>query len=193
MCCPNHSENWFGAGSFHHLKGTPNVFSFEEKPDLAWKCLLFTNRDKQHLACSFNHSRIAISLTPQYEYGNILVAKYVQLSNKPTPMHLCSGKQLFLFPTYTSAVTRANKPMCCLLLYKHWFVAGRFHHLKGTPNGFSFEEQPDLPWQCLLFISGKSEHSYFLQPGQNGHLTNSTNKSWEASWFQSIFNPENRH
>lgn len=33
---------------------------------------------------------------------------------------------------------------CCLLLSDHWFGAGKFSHVKGTSNVFSFKEKPDL-------------------------------------------------
>ena len=33
-------EHWFGAGTFHCLKGIINVFSFPEKADWAWPCLV---------------------------------------------------------------------------------------------------------------------------------------------------------
>ena len=41
--------------------------------------------------------------------------------------------------------------MCCLFLAEHWFSAQRFHPMKGTPNWFSFEENPDLAGEFLLF------------------------------------------
>ena len=67
MCCPMLSVYLFGEGSFHHLKGTPNVLYFEDMPDLSWQCLLFTSGEKRHIASSYNQGRMAISQTPENE------------------------------------------------------------------------------------------------------------------------------
>ena len=66
-CCLFLPEQQFDAGSFPHLKGTPNVSSFEENSDLAWETPLFLIAEKQHMARSYNKGTMAISKTPQTE------------------------------------------------------------------------------------------------------------------------------
>ena len=53
-------EPWDIAWIFHHLKGTPNVFSFAENAEVAWEILLFHIRDKKHIASPYNQGQIAI-------------------------------------------------------------------------------------------------------------------------------------
>ena len=78
------------------------------------------------------------------------------------------------------------------MISEHRFVAGIFHHLKGTQNVFSFEENLDLPWQCLLFNTGEKDHiASSYNQGRIDVSPMPKNKSMGASWLQCIFNSVN--
>ena len=120
--------------------------------------------------------------------------KYIQLSDQtPSQCILTQECNPCLFPTQTFPITRANKPMCFLLLSEQQFCSGSFHHLKGTPNVLYFEDMPDLSWQCLLFTSGEKRHiASSYNQGRMAISQTPENESLETSCLQSIFNSVNR-
>lgn len=81
-CCLKLSEQEFGAGSLEGMKATPNVFSWEEKSDLAWEILRFHLWNKQHIAHSYNQGKMVFTKFHQKHIGSDLVAKCIQLSEK---------------------------------------------------------------------------------------------------------------
>ena len=143
---------WFGSVTFHHIKWTPNLFSFEYKPDLAWKCLLFTIREKQHIVSLNMQGRMTISQTPQMRAWKRHCCKaYSAQWRNTNPSAYLLKKTTMPFSYLNTHIPRAHEPKCCPNHSEHWFGAGSFHPLKGTPNVFFFEEKPDLPWKYLLF------------------------------------------
>ena len=85
MGCLLLSEPRFITLIFHHSKGTPNVFSFVEKFEVAWQILLFHIREKQHITSSYNQGTFAISQTQPPS-----IWKLPGPTGKPTPWRYSS-------------------------------------------------------------------------------------------------------
>ena len=86
-------EPWYGAGTFHCLKGTSNIFSFQETADWAWPCLGFTSLEKWQRASSYKEGRMTIAQTKE---NKRLVASWLLCTftyvYRLHPQGLCSGK-----------------------------------------------------------------------------------------------------
>lgn len=146
MCFPMLSVHWFSPGSFHHLKGTQNVLSFAEMPDLIRKFLLSqagkycTQRDKA-VRAEWQYQK---TKSTKQEYGSFLPAKYIQIIEWiAVPMQNLLGKQPLSFSELGLSISRANMPLCWTMLTLLWFGSRSFHHLKSTTKFFSFVENPD--------------------------------------------------
>ena len=130
-----------------------------------------------------------LTSSTKQEAGSFLLAKHILLSEQtPAPMELCLGKQPLPFPTKPSLAGRAKELLCCQMLSVHWLFAGSFCGLKPTPNMFSFVENPDLVWKCLLFIiEGKLHIASYVDHCLMAISQTPQFKGLEASYLQSLF------
>ena len=157
MCCTNNSVHWFGAGSFYHLKGIPNMFTFVEKPNLAWKCLLFTtgtnNTERARAFMAESHN---LQKTRVWKLPHCKVYSTWWMNTSPN-VSLLWNASLTLFqprPFLYTGRMRQNAAQISL----HWVCTGGFCHLNGTPNMFSFVQKSALAWKCLLFTNMEKQH-----------------------------------
>ena len=139
MSFPMLPIHWFGSLSFYHLKGTPKVFSFVEKLDLAWKCFLFTIGEKQLLVSQGTQGKIAISQTTQNKtVETFLLATYIQLGEQTSAlMWVCLLKKHLPFSHHVLSYL-GQWGIVLHFKFCGWFVAGSLHYLKGNINELSF-------------------------------------------------------
>ena len=127
------SEPWFGAVIFHCMKGTSNVFSFQEMAYWSWSCLVCASGEKQHRDCSYKQGSMAIKKSPEYKR-----LQAMWLLHKITAIYRLNTQCLFaqeshpcLFPTSSSAIIIRKSPMSFLFHSEPCCVAGSFLYLKA--------------------------------------------------------------
>ena len=77
------------------MKGTSNVFSFEDTVDWACPCIVCTSGEKHQRASSYKLGHMAIELTLEIEIAIIMVALYIHLHIRtPAPMPIFLGNPI---------------------------------------------------------------------------------------------------
>ena len=150
-CLLLHVHRWF-AGGLLSFNPTSNVFSLEEKSDLAWKSLVFTCPNNHPLA---SYGPEHLGQTQKWHKTILWDLHFWKVnstwgSNSSTKVNLFHKATLSFFST---------SPLLNLGPQMVWAVSFSMctggllavSQLKHTTIVFSLVEKSDLAWKCLVF------------------------------------------
>ena len=121
-------------GGFSSLTHTQNLFSFMEKSDLLWNCLLLSSRDKgEHREPGWYSPDGSLNKSTNPNARSILLAKYIVLSEQTSaPMVVCLGDTASIFPIKACVIPKVNETKHCQMNCEHCLDAMGFSSLKPT-------------------------------------------------------------
>ena len=187
-CCFKLSEKYVDAGNVDCLKATPNMFSLENKSDLAWEILFVYLRHNQHIAHLYNQGKMTFTLkSPTRDWKQLGCNMYSSQWKDTSQMHLCSGKQHYPFSPLECSYTLQEINQCV----SSWNLGNGSVHSVFIPWKALHTV---FPWRTTLHCQ---ENSFFSISGINSteldhkirsksHFTNTTIQSLEAYWIYCI-------